>query len=74
METCYKVFIRDVLQQLELDEKRFAIEPQITAQLAQHGFRLVERPISYRGRGYGEGKKIGVADGISAIYCILFKN
>ncbi|MEM6692365.1 MAG: glycosyltransferase family 2 protein [Planctomycetota bacterium] len=74
METCYKVFRQDVVEQLKLDENRFAIEPQITSQISKLGVRVVERPISYHGRGYGEGKKIGIRDAFRAAYCILFRN
>ena len=70
METCYKAFGREVLQDITLKQNRFGIEPEITAKLARHGFRFVEVPISYESRGYDEGKKIGVKDLINAIYCI----
>jgi len=71
METCYKVFRREVLQQLDLREDRFGIEPEITAKIAQLGARVYEVPISYRGRTYAEGKKIGLKDACRAVYCIL---
>jgi glycosyltransferase involved in cell wall biosynthesis len=71
METCYKAFRRDVLEQIELQEDRFGIEPEITAKVAALGVRLYEVPISYNGRTYEDGKKIGVKDGFRAIYCIL---
>lgn len=73
METCYKVFRRDIVARMQLDENRFAIEPQITAQVAKLGVRVIELPISYAGRGYGEGKKIGIRDAFRAAYCILFR-
>lgn len=73
METCYKVFRVDALDRFTLDENRFAIEPQITAQVAKLRLRITELPISYQGRGYGEGKKIGLRDAIRAVYCILVK-
>jgi glycosyltransferase involved in cell wall biosynthesis len=71
METCYKVFRREVLQQLDLREDRFGIEPEITAKVAQLGVRVYEVPISYNGRTYAEGKKIGFKDAFRAVYCIL---
>ncbi|MDA7979968.1 MAG: glycosyltransferase family 2 protein [Pirellulales bacterium] len=73
METCYKVFRREVLQQISptLREKRFGIEPEMTAKVAKlPGIRIFERPISYHGRSYEEGKKIGWRDGVRAIWCI----
>jgi glycosyltransferase involved in cell wall biosynthesis len=71
METCYKVFRREVLQKLDLREDRFGIEPEITAKVAQLGVRVYEVPISYNGRTYAEGKKIGFKDAFRAVYCIL---
>jgi glycosyltransferase involved in cell wall biosynthesis len=74
METCFKVFRREVIQQIapQLCEKRFGIEPEITAKVASiAGIRIVERPISYRGRTYAEGKKITWRDGFRALWCIL---
>jgi glycosyltransferase involved in cell wall biosynthesis len=71
METCYKAFRRDVLTQIELREDRFGIEPEMTAKIAQLRVRIYEVPISYDGRTYAEGKKIGVRDGFRAVYCIL---
>ena len=70
METCYKAFTREVLQDVELQQNRFGIEPEITAKLARRGYKFVEVPISYESRGYDEGKKIGIKDLINAIYCI----
>jgi glycosyltransferase involved in cell wall biosynthesis len=71
METCYKVFRREIYQQLELKEDRFGIEPEMTAKLARvPGVRIWEVPISYNGRTYEDGKKIGVQDGIRAVYAI----
>jgi glycosyltransferase involved in cell wall biosynthesis len=70
METCYKVFRRDVLQQLDLREDRFGIEPEITTKVAQLGVRIFEVPITYNGRTYDEGKKIGIKDAFRAVYCI----
>jgi glycosyltransferase involved in cell wall biosynthesis len=71
METCYKMFRRDVLQRLELKEDRFGFEPEVTAKLARHGVRMYEVGISYAGRTYDEGKKIGWRDGLRALWCIL---
>ncbi len=71
METCYKMVRRDLLQSLPLSADRFGIEPELTARLAQSGARLYELPISYHGRSYAEGKKIGWRDGVSAIWSIL---
>jgi hypothetical protein len=71
METCYKVIRKDVLDKITLTEKRFGFEPEITAKLASRGARIYEVGISYYGRTYDEGKKIGWKDGVRAIYCIL---
>jgi glycosyltransferase involved in cell wall biosynthesis len=70
METCYKAFRREVLVQIALEEDRFGIEPEMTAKIAQLGVRVYEVPISYHGRTYAEGKKIGLKDAFRAIYCI----
>lgn len=70
METCYKVMSRSVLDKLILEENRFGIEPEITAKLAAMHVRIYEVGISYRGRTYDEGKKIGWKDGVRALYCI----
>ncbi len=70
METCYKVFRTDVLKRLHLTSDRFGIEPEITAKVARLGVRVYEVPISYHGREYWEGKKIGWKDGISALWTI----
>jgi glycosyltransferase involved in cell wall biosynthesis len=70
METCYKIFRRDVLQRINLEENRFGIEPELTAKVARIGCRIYEVPISYAGRDYAEGKKIGVKDGFRALWCI----
>ncbi len=74
METCYKVFRREVLQQITIEESRFGFEPEITAKMARLGVRIYEVPISYYGRTYADGKKIGWRDGLSAIRCILKYN
>jgi glycosyltransferase involved in cell wall biosynthesis len=71
METCYKVFRRDVIQSIELHEERFGFEPEVTAKIAEMGCRVYEVGISYSGRTYEEGKKIGWRDGVRAIWCIL---
>jgi hypothetical protein len=71
METCYKAFRREVIQQIHIEENRFGFEPEITAKVAQLGVRIYEVAISYHGRTYAEGKKIGWKDGFSAIRCIL---
>ncbi|MSQ81847.1 MAG: glycosyltransferase family 2 protein [Myxococcales bacterium] len=71
METCYKMFRRQVIQGLVLQEDRFGFEPEVTAKLAaQRGLRIYEVPISYNGRTYDEGKKIGIKDGVRAVYVI----
>mgnify|MGYP001469475164 CR=1 FL=1 len=70
METCYKMVRRELLQSLPLSANRFGIEPELTARLAQSGARIYELPISYDGRSYAEGKKIGWKDGVSALWCI----
>jgi glycosyltransferase involved in cell wall biosynthesis len=71
METCYKVFRADVLRRLHLTSNRFGIEPEITAKVARLGCRVYEVPISYHGREYWEGKKIGWRDGFTAVWTIL---
>ena len=71
METCYKVFRRDVLAKITIKSKRFGVEPEITAKLAKTKCRIYEMPISYSGRDYAEGKKIGWKDGMSALWCII---
>ncbi len=74
METCYKVFRIEVLRGLKLASNRFGIEPEITAKVAKAKVRIYEVPISYHGRTYAEGKKIGWRDGVSAIWAILRYN
>lgn len=71
METCYKIFRREILDEIHLVEDRFGIEPEITAKVAQLGARIYEVPISYHGRTYADGKKIGLKDAFRALYCIL---
>lgn len=75
METCYKLFRRDIIQGLDLKEKRFGFEPEVTAKMSRvPKVRIYEVGISYYGRTYEEGKKIGWKDGFRAIYCILKYN
>ena len=71
METCYKVFRADLLKRIRLRERRFGFEPEFTAKVARARCRIYEVPISYSGRDYSEGKKIGWKDGVSALYFIL---
>jgi glycosyltransferase involved in cell wall biosynthesis len=71
METCYKVFRRDLIQKVEIVENRFGFEPEITAKVAKLPVRIYEVPISYYGRTYAEGKKIGWKDGFRALWCII---
>lgn len=71
METCYKVFRREVLQGIRLKSNRFGFEPEITAKVARGNWRIYEVPISYAGRTYEEGKKITWKDGVQALWCIL---
>jgi glycosyltransferase involved in cell wall biosynthesis len=74
METCYKVFRREVIQGITIEESRFGFEPEITAKLARLGVRIFEVAISYYGRTYAEGKKINWKDGFSAMRCIFQYN
>lgn len=74
METCYKVFKREILDQISIREDRFGFEPEITAKVARLDCRIYEVGISYYGRTYAEGKKIGWKDGVRAIYAILKYN
>jgi glycosyltransferase involved in cell wall biosynthesis len=74
METCYKVFKREVLEKIRIEEDRFGVEPELTAKIARLNVRIYEVGISYSGRGYSEGKKIGWKDGISALRCIIKYN
>ena len=74
MEVCYKVFRREILQKIKLREKRFGFEPEITAKVARMRCRIYEVGVSYSGRTYEEGKKIGWKDGFRAIWCILKYN
>jgi len=72
METCYKVFRREVLNDIQLKSNRFGFEPEFTAKIAKKGFRIYETSISYSGRTYVEGKKIGWKDGVKAIFAIIW--
>ena len=74
METCYKAFRREIIQSIKIEENRFGFEPEITAKVARMNCRIYEIGISYYGRSYQEGKKIGWKDGIRAIYCIFKYN
>ncbi len=74
METCYKVFRKEIIQGITIEENRFGFEPEITAKIARTGCRIYEVGISYYGRTYAEGKKINWKDGLRAIYCILKYN
>lgn len=74
METCYKAFRREIIQSIKIEENRFGFEPEITAKVAKLDCRIYEVGISYYGRTYKEGKKIGWRDGFRAIFCILKYN
>jgi len=71
METCYKLIRLDLAKELNLQAKRFEIEPEITAKILKKGYKIVEIPISYKGRSYNEGKKIGWKDGAGALWCLV---
>jgi glycosyltransferase involved in cell wall biosynthesis len=72
METCYKVFRREVISDIQLKSNRFGFEPEFTAKIARKKFRIYETPISYSGRTYAEGKKIGWKDGVKAIVAVIW--
>ena len=75
METCYKVFRREIIQSLKIQESRFGFEPEIVAKVRRvHGVRIYEVPISYYGRTYADGKKISWRDGVRALWCIVKYN
>ena len=74
METCYKMFRREVIQSIPIEENRFGFEPEITAKIAKRKLQLYEVPISYAPRAYDEGKKIGLKDAFRAVYCIVKYN
>jgi hypothetical protein len=71
METCYKAFRREVLQAIPLEQNRFGFEPEITVKVAKRKLRIYEVGISYTGRTYEEGKKIGLKDGFQALWCLV---
>ena len=71
MQTGYKLFKRDVINTIDIKEKSFGVEPEITIKLAKKGYKFFEVPISYNGRSYADGKKIRAKDGIIALYCIF---
>lgn len=71
METCYKVFRRELIQSFRIEEDRFGFEPEVTVKVAKSGARIYEVGISYNGRSYSEGKKIGWKDGVSAFRCLV---
>jgi len=71
METCYKAFRAEVIKAITVEENRFGIEPELTAKVARMHLRIYEVPVSYHGRTYDEGKKIGWKDGVRALYCIV---
>ena len=74
METCYKAFRREIIQSVNIRENRFGFEPEVTAKISKMNIRIYEVGISYYGRTYDEGKKIGWKDGVRAVYCILKYN
>lgn len=74
METCYKAFRREIIQQIDIKERRFGVEPELTAKIAKMKVRIYEIGISYYGRTYEEGKKINWKDGVAALYCIIKYN
>jgi glycosyltransferase involved in cell wall biosynthesis len=71
METCYKLFRREVIQSITIEEDRFGFEPEITAKVSRGGWRIYEVGVSYSGRTYADGKKIGGRDAVRALYCIV---
>ena len=74
METCYKIFRREIIQKIKIEENRFGFEPEITAKVAKLKVRIYEVAVSYYGRTYAEGKKIGWRDGVHALWCIFKYN
>jgi glycosyltransferase involved in cell wall biosynthesis len=71
IEICYKAFRAEVIKAIDIEESRFGVEPELTAKVAKMRLRIYEVPVSYRGRTYDEGKKIGWRDGVRAVYCIV---
>ena len=74
MECCYKLFRREIIQTIEIEENRFGVEPELTAKISRKKCRIYEVGVSYAGRTYDEGKKIGWKDGVRALYAILKYN
>lgn len=74
MECCYKLFKKDIIKSIKIEENRFGFEPEVVAKVAQMRVRIFETGVSYKGRTYAEGKKIGVKDGFRALYCIVRYN
>lgn len=74
METCYKVFRKEIIKKIEIKQDRFGFEPEVTAKIAKLNCRIYEVPISYYGRTYEEGKKLGWKDGFNALWCIIRYN
>jgi len=74
METCYKVFRSDILKKIRIEQNRFGFEPEFTVKIAKAKLRVYEVGISYYGRDYAEGKKIGWKDGVAALWCLLKYN
>ena len=74
MECCYKVFRREIINKIKIQENRFGIEPELTAKIAKLNCRIYEVGISYYGRTYDEGEKIGIRDGLRALWCIIKYN
>ena len=74
MDCCYKVFRREIIKKIRIQENRFGIEPELTAKVAKLNCRIYEVGISYYGRTYDEGKKIGIKDGFRALWCIIKYN
>ena len=72
METCYKAFTKEALQGVKIKAKRFDFEPEITAKIVKKGIKIVEVPISYNGRSWGEGKKITIFDGLQAVFALFY--
>ena len=71
METCYKIFRREVIEKISIKSNRFGVEPELTAKIARLNVRIYEIPITYNGRKYSEGKKIGWKDAVSAFFWII---
>jgi hypothetical protein len=74
METGYKAFRTEVVQEIAVHENRFGVEPELTAKIARRGYHIMEVPISYDGRDYSHGKKIGLRDALRAVWCLIRYN